>query len=409
MTPSHSPRRRGFTLIELLITVTVIIILLGATYTLASRAIDGDRVSGAARQVRSMLEGGRDRAIFATKKSNSSRPHGVRLIEDPNRPGTCSELIFVGVPEPIDLPGDVNLTNGTFAPDNVGRWTELFQNGTLGRRQIDDTGGEAALQARYFATIDFDNRNAVTPLVVEIEFAAGANPTFDATAGQSPPDRSTLTPISYLVTMSIGRLSSLLGTSTNGTARPRFEPTAISDEPPRRLPRNVVIDLSAMYLYSTDVEILPESWRRARVVDGNAGGVPTIATTPTDATSVAINNRRDDRITVTDQLDILFSSRGTVTGDLGGTGILMLPLVDVRDLDAGFDFATTALNTTNPTPQVVPLGATADRERRGDERIVCVATQTGVTFSAAVNPSDANNDGIRDDPFSLAERGRQTR
>jgi len=87
--------RHGFTLIELLVSVGIILILATLSISAVSVALETDRISGAARQIQSYLEGARDRAIYA------GEPRGVRFLPDPTDNNLVTSMIFIGQSDSI--------------------------------------------------------------------------------------------------------------------------------------------------------------------------------------------------------------------------------------------------------------------------------------------------------------------
>jgi type II secretory pathway pseudopilin PulG len=85
--------RNAFTLVELLVVITILIVLTGMTLALVNVTEDEDRVRAGAAQVRSFLEGARDRAIHAKE------PRGVRFLPDTDNPNIATSMLYIGPPE----------------------------------------------------------------------------------------------------------------------------------------------------------------------------------------------------------------------------------------------------------------------------------------------------------------------
>lgn len=82
---------------------------------------------------------------------------------------------------------------------------------------------------------------------------------------------------------------------------------------------------------------------------------------------------------------IMFSPRGMVAGSLSGLGPIHLLLRDVRDYTEGRD--------------------PADQGLVGDQSVLTLNPQTGHCQTYPVDPTDADSDGIADDPFRFAKTG----
>jgi prepilin-type N-terminal cleavage/methylation domain-containing protein len=92
-TPRRTAVRSGLTLIELLIVVTIFLVLTTFTVVAVDFTFEAERVSSGARQVQSLLEGARDRAIRARE------PRGVRFLLDPDPANgrMVSSMVYIGV------------------------------------------------------------------------------------------------------------------------------------------------------------------------------------------------------------------------------------------------------------------------------------------------------------------------
>ena len=83
----------GFTLIELLVVMSILAVLAVITFSSLTYVTNGDRVNAGSRQVQSMLEGARDRAIKARQ------PRGVRFVIDDTIDHTVASMVFIGAPD----------------------------------------------------------------------------------------------------------------------------------------------------------------------------------------------------------------------------------------------------------------------------------------------------------------------
>lgn len=158
-----------------------------------------------------------------------------------------------------------------------------------------------------------------------------------------------------------------------------LRPTILPGSEPVPLPAGIVIDL--------DGSNLPSSWRP-----------PTTDSTKSYSTT----------------MDILFSPRGSVTGDVAGNGILHLHLADAGDVllwsnvPGRIRKVNPNNNATPPewNPPVVPanLGTGTPIVRR-DQILLSVNGRTGNVSVHHVNPTNTSSYTIADDPYSFAETG----
>ncbi|QDT63758.1 pilus assembly FimT family protein [Calycomorphotria hydatis] len=377
---SHGLKRRyGFTLIELLVSITILTILMITTYTVVSRTIDGDRVRSGSRQLQSMLEGARNRAIF-TVRNGDPQPRGVRLLVDESNPATSRSFVFIGSPGSYSegtlkfieenagdngnlgdaLRTDFQSLDVTHMTDSSGaNWQALYERGVIvnGTRiyivnPTDSTTG-------FWFTVEIADDGADPPQITAIRITKDYNGTF-ALAPDYEYDYKLL-----------------------------LAPEILPNEDPRQLPNNVVIDLASMYVAGK----LPSGW--VNVVTDNAGA-------------------KNDTIEFSDRMDILFSPRGTIYGSLAAEGLISFVISDARDIGVyNFSGNQVALNDSGFTVDeqtvddagVATAPSDTSNARRGDEIIMTLATQTGNVFSSPPDLTDADTNGYRDDPFLIAETG----
>ena len=84
--------RAAFTIIEMLIVVTILLLLTTFTAVAIDFTFKAERIGAGARQVQSLFQGARDRAIHARE------PRGVRLLldQDAENGRMVSSMIYVG-------------------------------------------------------------------------------------------------------------------------------------------------------------------------------------------------------------------------------------------------------------------------------------------------------------------------
>jgi hypothetical protein len=140
-----------------------------------------------------------------------------------------------------------------------------------------------------------------------------------------------------------------------------LRPDVLANQDPVELPTGISIDL--------DHSQLPTEWR--------TGG------------------------TFSDEMDIMFSPRGIVTGSAAGAGLIHFLLVDAEDTIRG-------LAPPGDESAIAP-----DSQAQGEWRIVTLNTRTGhvssheIARDDVVNNANGNSgaDGLADDPFRYAETG----
>lgn len=97
-----SVHRRAFTLIEMLIVMGILVLLLAMTVAAVRFTRDADRITGAASQVQSFINGARDRAI------NFRSPIGVRMFLDPTNPRAVTSMAYID-PAGMENEGTIRL------------------------------------------------------------------------------------------------------------------------------------------------------------------------------------------------------------------------------------------------------------------------------------------------------------
>lgn len=98
-------RRKGFTLTELLVAIGIIVLLTSLTIGAVRLSVTTEVVRGGARQVQSLIEGARDRAIYA------GEARGIRLLVDDADPTICRTIIYIGSAGSYESQPDSNDAN----------------------------------------------------------------------------------------------------------------------------------------------------------------------------------------------------------------------------------------------------------------------------------------------------------
>lgn len=372
--------RRGFTLIELLIVVAILLLLTTFTVIGVDFAFESERVRSGSRQIQSVLEGARDRAI------KSRQPRGVRFLvdQDPDSGRMVTSLVYVGASNPWSE-GQITLMrpdlddNGVVDPafpqnervwvvngDAETLWTTLKQRGYLG------TNSE-----HVRIKIPGDRNGAW--------YHVDSRPLDPSHAWHS-----TRTPNRLLLTRAYrdpGTTPDTEVVAFEGTGPSTYilelPPRVLSDAEPVLLPEGIVVDM--------DASRVPDGWRPA-----------------SGSYAAAYGNR----------MDVMFSPRGTVIGDSAGTGVLHFYITRRKDV-GNCQTAGRPVVNTGGTPRVptdafiagVQIGGNA--EKLGDRSLVSLFASTGkaATYPLAVEDLLNNStlaagaDGYVDDPFEFAEKG----
>ena len=359
-------RRSGFTLIELLIVITIILVILAMTASAVNFGFEKEKVGSAAQQVRSMLEGARDRAI------RSNEPRGVRFLLDP-------------VQDPGSGPNNNAVIGAVFVAPN-----EAFTDGTiqLERANAGDTRATIVAGSVQTAWWQLKKRGLL----------------FDGLRIRIPNDR---TGSWYTVNTS--------AIDTSGDA-----PPAVAFDPANRFPYKLAI--SPAYRDPADnfaderqafkdgpvtygLELPP------RILPDRAALFPSGTVMDLRASSVPQTWRLLAGSTVPIRLaymDVMFSPRGTVIGPAASAGVLHFCFTTQET----FDLHTSAYGPTIGVPAVTidPDGSgPEDAIAVGDRSLLTLFTRTGAMASNELDPTDVrdqedlDNDGDLDEPNGLAD------
>lgn len=401
--------RSGFTLLELLVVISIIVILLTMTLLAVNFTRNSDRVSSAAQQIRSYIEGARDRAIY------SKEPRGVRLFVSPENPRAVTTMAYIAPggtwssPENssnIDLLRIDGNSNGSFrdAQDTIRKvrgnnnpgWWNLKRRGWLvdGMRIRIPKGPTGIWYPVDTSLIDISSPPTdVQILRLQVPYAD---------VGEEPDNEVAHRNLDYELEL----------------------PARVLSQDPAILPDGVIVDL--------DGSKVPTGWRPVSTGNTQYSGF----------------------------MDIVFSPRGNLVGEAAGAGVMHLYVCDGEDskfLKERFSanatvagrIESTLINTpfipqdevisdnSNPDKPVF-LWYTGDNNYLvRDRRLVTISSQTGnvsvheVNAYTPINSSgkfdlfdpfdiDGDNyfgpanpatdpaepDGLVDDPYAFAESGR---
>lgn len=364
----HAPPT-GFTLIELLVAMTILVLLATLVIT-GFKQDDTDRLSSTSRTVQAYLEGARSRAIA------DRQPRGIRLIASQNDPRVVDRLVYIGASQYDTGTLDIAFDGAYWIIQNrtPGKWARLATPGP-GIRQY--------------------GRDLIRP-GARIEIPAGSNSWYtilDAGASSLP---------DFIVAPGApdGELMSIAGHYTpstwNGTTfAPGPNPTMGTLNPVLTTPQPIAANIP--YRLELRPTILPNSepvtLDRGIVIDLDASQIPT-AWRPASASS-----------NYSPTMEIMFDSRGNVSGSLAGAGLLHLYVTSVADVELSRQPSGHPANVlpmpnsalypfTRPTPDT-------------DPRIITLYTQTGQVNTSQANLIDANTDQRADVPdlYRYAQRG----
>ncbi|MBC8289640.1 MAG: prepilin-type N-terminal cleavage/methylation domain-containing protein [Planctomycetes bacterium] len=399
--------RRGFTLIELLVVVGIALLLTTFTVIGIDFTFESERVRSGSRQLQSMLEGARDRAIFARE------PRGVRFLldNDPLNGRKVSSMVYIGAGEEW-REGSIILRRPDFVDNSLGSGNPNWphSDGQIDALDFDNDGAspETELFMVEGSPETLWNNLLLRGYLPPFEYDSNGNNTLDPAEDinsngvwdqrtariKIPGDKNGTwyTVSTYWLGRDPQRPNRLQlmtqyrdpGTTPDGVIN-GFEdgagPTSyILELPPRVLPDAEPILLPGKVVIDLDGSAVPDSWRPP------AGAAET----------VPYSNR----------MDILFSPRGTVTGPESAAGLLHFYLTLAADVDDSFVVLNRPQVNQGDSPRIPGDGQFSEEKPVGDRALVSVFTQTGKVAAFPLNTTDADSDGYADDPFSQVTRGK---
>jgi len=394
-------RRSGFTLIELLVVTGIALLVTTFTVIAIDFTFESERVRSGSRQLQSMLEGARDRAIFARE------PRGVRFLldDDPANGRKVSSMVYIGAGEEwregtitLKRPDFVN-GSGNPQSDNVVDTLDFDGDGMSPETELflvegsPETLWTNLLYRGYLPPFENDanNNNTLDPAedinsngvwdqrTARIKIPGDKNGTWYTVStywlGKDPqrPNRLQLmTQYRDPGTTPAGTINGFEDGTGPTSYILELPPRVLPDAEPILLPERVVIDL--------DGSAIPNGWR------------PPVGA----AETVPYSNR----------MDILFSPRGTVTGPESALGLLHFYLTTAADVDDSFVTLGRPQVNQGDAPLIPGDGQFSAEKPVGDRALVSVFTQTGKVSAFPLTTTDADNNGYADNPFYLVTRGR---
>lgn len=394
-TPRHTAVRSGLTLIELLIVVTIFLVLTTFTVVAVDFTFEAERVSSGARQVQSLLEGARDRAIRARE------PRGVRFLLDPDPANgrMVSSMVYVGAADSWSQ-GTIELRREDVAPADGAAdsedvlivagsldtlWSKLSQRGFLG------------IQGQETPRIKIPGDKNGTWYRVQTNLL-GADPL-------NPNVLRLVHPYRDPGTTEITEIQAFDAGSGPSTYILELPPRVLPDADPVLLPEGVVIDL--------DASSVPTNWRPA-------------------APPASMSREAQLQLPYSSRMDLMFSPRGTLIGTTAGTGLTHFYVALREDVQNSTDAGRPTVNVGDRplVPSDALFASLADGGTIpvvGDRGLVSIFASTGKVSSHSFNMDtnedrnvngtldqgeDINGNGTLDtngtylvDPFQFAELG----
>lgn len=332
-------RRQGFTLIELLVVIGIVLLLSGFTLAIYNSTINGDRIRSGSRTLQAFLAGARDRAAQAKTF------RGLRLIPDPSNNNLVRSCQYI-MPmknevyplqsirlERVDA---VDNSTGMAPPDGMADSPDILIVRNMGV-------GTNWLTLKQNGSFSYPPR-------IRIPAGTGSWFTFDDTA---------LTGGNLAV-----RLTSPFQNTTGAVANPAIIAFPHTDG----TNSSCELEMANQILENSQPLLLPSG----AVIQLSLRGSPFLGSNlPSDWTAHRNN------------MDIMYSPRGSITGSMAARGPIYLYIADRQDAERDLDPAVS----------------------KGEKLIMAIFPQTGNVATFPVDVTDADNNSIADDPFALAKKG----
>ena len=352
--------RRAFTMIELLIAITIILILAAVAAQVLSSNRNTGKLRDAARIGQSAFLGAKDRALHAKDL------RGVRLVRD-TTDGTLVTGFTYLQPLPMQTygAGSIQLERLDVNPqDNVADSADILI--VRGFDQPANPYVDWAQKSQFFPN----------PFRIRIPSGSGGQwyTAFLNTSGLN----------------AIGVGNEVLQLQTPFSQQPPPGPNSFP---------KVIAWPTASAFSSCDIQLgndllpfhQPISLPSAVVIDlkFSSANVQSLA---------GINTGNINYI------DLMFSPRGMITGAVAAQGPLHFFLRSLDDATANLNFVD-AQGNTGTSGYYVGTAALPD-PNKSERLILTVFPQTGLVSTFEFDPTDANGDGLADNPFNLAQLGK---
>ncbi len=352
-------RRPGFTLVELLVVISILLVLSGLVLAVFNTGRSSDRLRSAARIAQSAFLGAKDRALHAKDL------RGVRLTRDLTNTALVNGFVYLQPLPMLTYPaGSIDLERLDVNQDLIADSPDVLV--------VHGNSAPATPTVDFDAKINF----FASPGRIRIPSQTGQWYTFSwNTTG--PYALGAANEVLILQSSFSGTVPNafnmVLASPTTNTSTSSCDIQLLNDvlpfHQPITLSSSVVIDLN---FSSPNVQALAAS---------------------------------------SANVDVMFSPRGAVSGFLGGLGPLHFLMRDLKDATAGY----------NPWAVGGPASPTPDLNK-GDRMILSVFPQTGLvqifeidptdnftnptTTTPITNPGSGSPDGIADNLFNLAQKGK---
>jgi|GEM_PF-4826466 len=380
--------RRAFTLTELLVVIAILLVISVLSFAVFGTGKSSDKMRSGARNAQAAFLGAKDRAQHAKDL------RGVRLTHMERSGSTTTEDAY-------------NFVNGFvyIVPIDM----QTYPNGSFRLERVSTAPPDATVPASYADIVMVHGFDSSTP--------AAQNPPTTIQAvnwyqlSQLPNGVFPL-PGKIRIPATTGQWYSFTLPTASGYSLAQGNEylqlmTAFPQGTAPAFPAVVAYDTTSTGYSSCDIQLgndilpfhQPTPSESGCIIDLYNSQIPTAwytqqSTLPNNVPAGAVVCGPDNVTagnvisrTYSQQMDVMFSPRGNVTGTVSAMGAMFFLIRDVRD-------ATTGINpaSTTATPQ-------------GEALILAVFPQTGLVQTYDLDMTDANGDQIADNVLNFAQRG----